>query len=644
MSRSQTPSAEHSALSLVLGTDEQVTALLKASPIKLANETWAEKPENGRILSSLRNNQKYVYVVSWLYQCRGYIKLAEEFFDRDLFEIELLNLVHPVPVDESVLFVNKLKTALILRIQGKKVSLAMFEPIFRMYFGSSTPLQGPTEEEEEKNEVDHSIYPKFDYLLIHDKIEVLYLLIREVSSYNDFRDFVDKYKLSPEVLRMEVIYTEHSDTHTEDYVLCYDDTALYKRITIFNELEIPKKRKLAPVYPDEHYEPKSFDVGLVSFQLVFHDIYTFNEFFVATKKSKTKKNRAILAGLPTDPDGLENFYGYELRKRKVLANRRREFEMTRLLATRKRSSRLEAKEKQRTEEEEKFRRESDEMRLAQQNRARRRSLRLNLAAVRPDYSAGVTREERLKMRKVREGSQIVEVKEEQAQPTEQVDAEQTDVAETKQTAQVSEPMEQSKRGEASIHGEEPVETKIKEETPQAPQVPLAPVPPSAQTPPVQMSPVQTSPVLTPPVQAPTHAAPGQLAGFAPVAAAPPVAHVGVPQQNVPTQLPPSVVPGHPVYQQPLPQYGQFSPPQYGSGPPQMPPQPYVQYPNQPYLAGGAYPVSQPQVAYNAYGQAYNGQNPQNGQSSPPTHPYTAPGNGYNPPGNGHVNGNGPSYR
>lgn len=386
---------DHPANRLTIGDEEDIATLLKLAS-SLPNDQLVESleqqyPKEPR-WREFRNDFRYLYVLNWMYQCRGYIKLANEHFDVDLFEIELFNLVYPPPADELTLLVHRARLALLSRVHGKKVTeLAQFEPLFRYYYGSETPLGGTDEPEE-----DASKLPRFDELYVDEKIEVLYLLMSEVTQHNDFRTFVEKNQLTPDALRVPSLYfhAENRVGRSEDYVLFFNDTALYKRTTTVPELIVPRKRQLAPAKPDEAYEPESFDVATVSFELIFKSVYGLNDLLVELKQNrKAKKNRALLDTLKRS-DFIENVFEHELRKRRVLAGRRRESEMARLLATRKRSTRIEAKERQKQEEDEKKDRDGDLAPSRRSDRARR----LRNSTISQDYTQ-LSRADRLAMRK-----------------------------------------------------------------------------------------------------------------------------------------------------------------------------------------------------------------------------------------------------
>mmetsp|Transcript_1094 Transcript_1094/g.1215 ORF Transcript_1094/g.1215 Transcript_1094/m.1215 type:complete len:657 (-) Transcript_1094:252-2222(-) len=399
-SKSNTPNVgvpDHPANTLSYGNDDQINALLKLQPIYMPTD----KHTSEEVLTKVRSSYKYLYVVNWLYQCRGYIKLQSEYFDVDLFEIELLNMVYPPPIDESLLFINKLKLALISTLQNSKCSsMNNFEKIFRLWFGLETPLAGNEDEEDESPE------PKFDNLLIEDKFEVLYTLISYITQYQNFRNYLDKNNVSSDLTRVTPVYSEEVEKGTsEEYILLFDNTRLYKRIINFPELSIPKKRKLAPETPEEFFEPEQFDIESSSFEIISKNIYEFNAYLLDIYgKRKQKKYKTLYSNLADDII-FESIFNAEIKKRKILTNRRKELQLANLLATRKRSSRLEAKEKQRQEELRLLKlQEEEELRVAGEKRLERRRMMKDQGfsssnAIIPSTNS-LSREERLKLRKL----------------------------------------------------------------------------------------------------------------------------------------------------------------------------------------------------------------------------------------------------
>lgn len=401
-SKSLTPAAgEHPAHTLSIGADDDVTALSKLGAAALPNDALVERlrtqhPKEKR-WRHFRTDYRYLYVMSWMQQCRGYVRLGNEPFDVDLFEIELFNLVHPPPVDDMALLANKTRLALLGKVHGKKlVLLGLFDTLFRVYFGTETPLGGADD-----MEVDSSAFPTFSDLYIDEKIDVLFTLMAEVAQNADFRDFLDKSKLAPNLLRApSIFHTSDKKTHsTEDYLLFFDNTALYKRVATYPELVVPKKRSLAPEWPEEEWPEEAFDVADVQFELVYKDVYGLDEFIELLQKNRKSKRSKQMLDVLAKRDFVANAFAYEIRKRRTLAGRRREFELARLMATRKRSSRLEAKEKQKyAEEQARKLRELEELQYATARRSQR-ARTLRQTRLQADYSAGHSREERLRVRK-----------------------------------------------------------------------------------------------------------------------------------------------------------------------------------------------------------------------------------------------------
>ncbi|CAX39571.1 conserved hypothetical protein [Candida dubliniensis CD36] len=350
----------HPIHSLTIGNHDQITLLSKQTPIFLLNqqeENGFQTPE----LVALRNSTQYVYVINWLYNYRGYLKLQSEFFDVDLFELELLGFFNAF--DLSSLFINRLKLALTTTVQNSKlVELEDFEFVFRSHFGNDTPLGGQIDNEQD--------LPKFDLLNITDKFEILYILINYISKYSKFRDWLEKQGLT---IRIDPLFTRPSAHESIEYFSLFDDNRLYKRTITYYPLTIPKKRKLSPESPQDFFEAKVFDIKDVKFELVYKNIYEFNEYLGKIKKSSAHKLLySKLAGKSSTI--IDSIFDNEVKKRKYLTNKRKEIQMVNLLAVRKRSSRLEAKERQRQEELER-QREQESKYAAERRFERRMKLR-----------------------------------------------------------------------------------------------------------------------------------------------------------------------------------------------------------------------------------------------------------------------------
>ena len=179
-----------------------------------------------------------MFVINWLYNYRGYLKLQSELFDIDIFELELLGFFNAF--DLSSLFINKLKLALITSVQNSKlVELEDFEFVFRAHFGDDSPLGIQTDNEQDS--------VKFDLLNITEKFDILYILINYISKYSKFRDWTEKQGLTT---RIDPIFK----LSLAEYFSLFDDNRLYKRTITYYPLTIPKKRKLSPESPQDYFD------------------------------------------------------------------------------------------------------------------------------------------------------------------------------------------------------------------------------------------------------------------------------------------------------------------------------------------------------------------------------------------------------
>ncbi|AOW26798.1 hypothetical protein MG5_01133 [Candida albicans P57072] len=379
-SHSSTPvpiDADHPIHFLNIGNQDQIASLSKQTPIILLNqqeENGFQTPE----LVALRNSNKYVFVINWLYNYRGYLKLQSELFDIDLFELELLGFFNAF--DLSSLFINKLKLALITSVQNSKlVELEDFEFVFRAHFGDDSPLGIQTDNEQDS--------VKFDLLNITEKFDILYILINYISKYSKFRDWTEKQGLTT---RIDPIFKSSS----AEYFSLFDDNRLYKRTITYYPLTIPKKRKLSPESPQDYFDSKVFDVKDVKFELVYKNIYEFNEYLSKIKKSSAHKLLYTkLAGKSSTI--IDTIFDNEVKKRRYLINKRKEIQMVNLLAVRKRSSRLEAKERQRQEELERQREEE-----SKQAAERRFERRMKLKNTENMDTGKLSRDQRMQLRQL----------------------------------------------------------------------------------------------------------------------------------------------------------------------------------------------------------------------------------------------------
>ncbi|CAK9436492.1 uncharacterized protein LODBEIA_P10500 [Lodderomyces beijingensis] len=409
---------------LPFGSKEQKQALAKLASLPPLLHNQQPEQHYAETISELRNSYPYIFVVNWLYNYRGFLKLSSDPFDVDIFELELLNYFpqyddatdHVKPGGH--LFINRLKLALMTAVQNSKSSsINNFEAIFRLWFGIDTPLGGIARAEDgaenddeggglEPTAVDLKIdynenenLPKFDYLLIKDKFEILYILISYVAKSRRFREWVSKLTPQPEASRIDPSFTiaPSKSTRTE-YFLLFEDSRLYSRTITFNPLVIAKKRKLAPTNPQDHYKPSAFDISdKITFQLQYKNIFEFASYLDTIKTHSQLKQ---LYSKLTKPAIIAAMFDSELKKRRFILSKKKEAQLAGLLAVRKRSSRIEARERQRTEEEAKQRElEQEELKLAAQQRfERRQKLKQRDLDVLSGSSSNMTRDERLRRR------------------------------------------------------------------------------------------------------------------------------------------------------------------------------------------------------------------------------------------------------
>ncbi|CAI5755526.1 unnamed protein product [Candida verbasci] len=308
---------------LSIGLLELTTQLAKLHPKILLNQLNND-------LDSLRLSYNYIWVCNWLFNFRSYLRI-QNLFDIDLFELELIGYY---PTSDII---NKLKTILPKHFKSEKIEDAY-----------NSLKDGGAEIE------------TFDSLSIIEKVDVLYKLLHTISKYSKFRNWAESIGLV-EDLRLDPL----NSSDGVEYFLLFDNR-LYKRSVTFNSMEIPKKRKLTTDLPDYKFEIKE-----VKFELIFKNIYECEEFMLSIKKS----NRPLYNELNRNVDFIiEN----EIKKRKFLISKNKESQIESLLATRKKSSRIEAREAKRKIEEEQERerlQEEEDLKFTGERRYERRSLR-----------------------------------------------------------------------------------------------------------------------------------------------------------------------------------------------------------------------------------------------------------------------------
>ncbi|KAI5954874.1 hypothetical protein KGF57_003899 [Candida theae] len=416
-SSSSSSQPQPSLESLTIGTPDQITALSKHAPLVLPNQL-PDQPY-AETLQALRCSYNYTFVMNWLCNFRGFLKLQSEFFDVDIFELELLNYFPdpatlydnydvgatgrysssppPYPASgASMLFINRLKLSLMHFLMGNKNPELSFEQVVRQNFGISTPLGGVAEEsveikedgddieegdvekeapEQEKQQQQHqeqqeqdvagidtapssndAILPQFDYLLIEDKIEVLYIVISYIATSYKFKDWIDRQAPNqPEFSRVDPIFvtentyisnkTTKEASHSQ-WLLLFDNARLYKRTIGYPDLEIPKKRKNSPEFPQDHYPASKFDVSKsqIQFELIAKNIFELNTYLTKLKSNRFTTSPRVLISKLTRSKLIDSIFNNEIKKRKFIASRKKEVQLAGLLAVRKRSSRLEARQ------------------------------------------------------------------------------------------------------------------------------------------------------------------------------------------------------------------------------------------------------------------------------------------------------------
>ena len=415
--------------SLTIGSKEQKAQFAKFSSTILPNHN-PEQPYYADLVK-LRNTVEYIFVIDWLYNYRGFLKLQSEQFDVDVFEMELLNYFPKVNYfddyennggnNKSSNFVDKLKVATMSVVLNSKISLANFEAIYRMWFGSETCLGGVPEKDEENEaeaeiekenimdiEVNLADLPKFDYLLIKDKFQILYSIISYIAQTRRFREWLTRQSSGPDMSRTDpllVLDTSNtmakSPTMTEYYLL-FDETRLYSRTVTFTEpLVIPKKRKLTPVDPEAHYAASSFDVAQANITWTQHysTIFELDAFLRSLRSLGLAQLKPLVTKI-NNPSLISHVFETEIKKRKYMAAKQKESQLAGLLAVRKRSSRIEARDRQRAEREaEQRRREEEELKAAAQIRfERRQKLKQRDIDSMAGNSSEMSRDERLKRR------------------------------------------------------------------------------------------------------------------------------------------------------------------------------------------------------------------------------------------------------
>lgn len=375
----------------------------------IENSKYVEK------LQHLRNNFKYSYIVQWIYLLKHLIKLVDA-FDVENLEEELLGLAPPI-------FLNSLKSKLILYLRNQKLVNVQLEfdffvdQIYKDYdlIPPGHQNNNDTQTESEKNtnddndndhkndnnddDNDDTDKPLITYssLSLDHKIEVLYVLIKFANSksFANLRKNADKFESPQLALKIYPLYTiDKADGIREEFIIL-QDARLYLKTIKFNKFEIPQKLS---DYNKEINDENKFDYfqslepKIVDWKCLASGIYQFDDYVKSLKNSFGRKYSSDEFKLSKIlEENIDFIIDHDLKKRKQSAQRKREIEMQSLMANRKRSSRLEEKEKRKREEEavrleelEILKKNAAEMRAAKRMKLKETSL--------------VSREERLKKR------------------------------------------------------------------------------------------------------------------------------------------------------------------------------------------------------------------------------------------------------
>ena len=360
---------DHPANSLKIGAKDQIATLAKLQPATLL----VNQLPKDHALYDVRNSFEYVYVIDWIYKCKHTIKLTSEYFDNELFEMELLDMVVPPPLDESVLFVNKFKLQLVHYLTSSKFTASDFDLIVRNAFGDETPLG--TEEEGKS----------FNSLSLQEKFQVFYTILNYITTNTSFRHLLDKYALPSDELRINVIKSTANKNIRTDYLLMFNDSKLYKQVVEFPQLNVPKKRKESPNDPESYFKT-GFNDPIITFETVTWDLYDVDKYIQGIKKNDGLK-------ILKDSNFQYNLVDLEIKKRRIIVNRKKEYQMLNLMATRKKSSRLEARERQKQDEQEELKRQKqEELQKLMERKSLEKPVNLD--------TNSLSREQRLKMRKL----------------------------------------------------------------------------------------------------------------------------------------------------------------------------------------------------------------------------------------------------
>ncbi|ANZ73850.1 BA75_00063T0 [Komagataella pastoris] len=389
-------STSHPAERLSDFVPEEFRIQLAKTPPRLT----IEQPVYQDRLKEIRNNEKFAFIVQWLYLLRGVIKLYEEHFDVISFEEELIGI-------NGELFLLKFKSNLVYALNGFKIqNVANHPELFNEQIQSILPnwFLEHYDSDEALSAFD------FNDASIEVKLDIFYELLRllMVRKEATVRKTVELYDSPWDTMKLLPVFAEDDlkNSVLKEYLILMDDRMYYREWS-FPKIKVPAQRKEYLKLLDQYENPfGDLEPKIIRWECLTVGIYEFDEYLnnlklKTGKKTSSKEGRLLKALEPF----VEQIYGTDLKKRKEALHRKKELQLQSLLANRKRSSRLEAKERQREEEK---RKEHDErIRQINEGTALRSSRRLIMKQTQkeestPPTNTALSRADRLQQRRALE--------------------------------------------------------------------------------------------------------------------------------------------------------------------------------------------------------------------------------------------------
>lgn len=346
--------SEHPAVSLSKIVPEEV----KAQYLKTPKLLLIENPVYAARLTALRNNYKYSYIVQWIYLLKHIIKLSDA-FDVENLEEELLGIAPPS-------FINNLKIKLIQHLKNQKLVTIDSEFDFfvdQIYKDYELLLPEGVEDvkkdnvnanfngdDDDNDDDDDTPILTYSTLTLEQKIEVIYTLIKlsNTKSHANFRKTVDKFEQPHIDLRITPVF-QYNEKNLKYEYLILQDARVYLRKWEFKKIEIPsKKTDFDSKFKDPYNDLNQLNPEMIHWECLTAGLYQYDNLIKTLKSSfgkKTSSNEYTLSKILEA--NVDFVIQHDLKKRKQNAQRKRDIEMQMLMANRKRSSRLEEKERKR---------------------------------------------------------------------------------------------------------------------------------------------------------------------------------------------------------------------------------------------------------------------------------------------------------